>query len=146
MPGSHRFGAGAKPPEGHASDPRELSLIYPAGTVVVFNSHCWHGAGLNNSSGRRDNLTGFWMRRSHSEQYRENDRETQPLSRFARVPSLKRIHVAASFCWGMVDTPTFERLGAAARTLFEHQPETERGRKVVVPHPPIGQSDSAARL
>jgi hypothetical protein len=46
----------------------------------------------------------------------------------------------------MVDTPTFERLGAAARTLFKHQPETERERKVVVPHTPIGPTTGAAKL
>ena len=44
--------------------PLEQRLIGTAGTVVVFNSHTWHSAGYNASTGDRPALTMFkpWAR------------------------------------------------------------------------------------
>ena len=65
IPGSHRM---RKTPQAvgldaQAAHPDEVLLIAPVGTVVVFNSHCWHGATQNRSDAYRPNVTSFWARR-----------------------------------------------------------------------------------
>jgi hypothetical protein len=65
IPGSHRM---RKTPQAagldaQAAHPDEVLLIAPVGTVVVFNSHCWHGATQNRSNAYRPNVTSFWARR-----------------------------------------------------------------------------------
>jgi hypothetical protein len=65
VPGSHRNGKNPgdemrDPTERH---PQEIKLVAPGGSVVIFNSHLWHGATQNNSRHCRPNVTSFWGRR-----------------------------------------------------------------------------------
>ena len=58
--GSHRFDT--RPDASSTPHPDEVRLTGSAGTVVVFNSHVWHSAGLNESTEDRPALTSFWGR------------------------------------------------------------------------------------
>jgi hypothetical protein len=65
VPGSHRCGKnpGDVQSDRKAPHPQEIKLIAPAGSVVIFNSHLWHGATQNNSAHDRPNVTSFFGRR-----------------------------------------------------------------------------------
>jgi ectoine hydroxylase-related dioxygenase (phytanoyl-CoA dioxygenase family) len=68
--GSHRSG---KSPGDVMTDvrdahPEEALLLAPAGTVVVFNSHLWHGGTLNRSSSPRRALHSYFTRRGNAQQ------------------------------------------------------------------------------
>lgn len=70
VPGSHRSG---KTPKDDLADPRdshpdEKLLLAPAGTVVIFNSHTWHGGTLNRSTGRRRAMHSYFCRRDQPQQ------------------------------------------------------------------------------
>jgi ectoine hydroxylase-related dioxygenase (phytanoyl-CoA dioxygenase family) len=70
VPGSHRSGkmphqAMADPTAAH---PDERLLLAPAGTVVIFNSHAWHGGTLNRTSQPRRALHSYWCRRHQPQQ------------------------------------------------------------------------------
>jgi ectoine hydroxylase-related dioxygenase (phytanoyl-CoA dioxygenase family) len=70
VPGSHLSGktpgeALDDPKEAH---PDEVLLIAPAGTVVIFNSHTWHGGTLNRTSHRRRALHSYFCRRDQQQQ------------------------------------------------------------------------------
>jgi ectoine hydroxylase-related dioxygenase (phytanoyl-CoA dioxygenase family) len=70
VPGSQRSGA---LPRDVMSDPRqahpdEIKLLAPAGTVVVFNSHTWHGGTLNASDRPRRALHSYFCRRDQPQQ------------------------------------------------------------------------------
>ena len=98
VPGSHRSDKHPQdvmeaPQEAH---PDEIKLIGTAGTVVVFNSHLWHGATLNRSQNDRPNVTSFWCRRHD--------------------PHVDR----SASDWGVLNTKTFSRLSEAARCLFDY--------------------------
>ena len=65
IPGTHLSG---KVPndalEDKAADhPLQRLLLGRAGTVVVFNSHVWHGTTANRSAEKRNSLTSFFCRR-----------------------------------------------------------------------------------
>ena len=68
--GSHRSG---KSPAQVMADPAaphpdEELLLAPAGTVVVFNSHAWHGGTLNRTANPRRAVHSYWTRRSQPQQ------------------------------------------------------------------------------
>ncbi len=70
VPGSQRSG---KTPQETMEDPRaphpdEVLLLAPAGTVVIFNSHTWHGGTLNRSSQRRRAIHSYFTRRGQPQQ------------------------------------------------------------------------------
>jgi hypothetical protein len=69
VPGSHRWEIDlrAEFPDPLARHPREKKLIAPAGAVVIFNSHVWHGATQNNSAQDRPNVTSFFGRRRYAD-------------------------------------------------------------------------------
>lgn len=52
VPGSHRSGKVAHEvmDDPAATHPEEILLIAPAGTVVIFNSHVWHGGTRNTTT------------------------------------------------------------------------------------------------
>ena len=77
----------------YEQDPQEIKLIGAAGTVVIFNSHLWHGATLNRSSADRPNVTSFWCRREGPLMNNSSD-------------------------WGLLSPGAFARLSEAARCLF----------------------------
>ena len=62
VPGSHRAGRMptdelADPADAH---PDEVQLVAPAGTVVVFNSHLWHGGTLNRTTAPRRAMHSYF--------------------------------------------------------------------------------------
>lgn len=70
IPGSHRWG---KRPSDVMDDPAadhvdQIQLIAPAGTVVIFNSHLWHGGTLNRSTAPRRAMHSYFTRRHHPQQ------------------------------------------------------------------------------
>jgi ectoine hydroxylase-related dioxygenase (phytanoyl-CoA dioxygenase family) len=70
VPGSNRSG---KMPRDEMEDvsaphPNEQVLIAPAGTVVVFNSHTWHGGTLNRTDRPRRALHSYFTRRGQTQQ------------------------------------------------------------------------------
>jgi ectoine hydroxylase-related dioxygenase (phytanoyl-CoA dioxygenase family) len=70
VPGSHRFGAPPRDamPDPAAAHPGEVQLIAPAGTVVIFNSHLWHGGTRNHTSRPRSALHSYFTRRGNPQQ------------------------------------------------------------------------------
>ncbi len=69
VPGTHNSG---KSPQTALDDPRathpdEILLTAKAGTVVIFNSHLWHGGTINRSAAPRYALHSAFTRR-HNEQ------------------------------------------------------------------------------
>ncbi|MBV7332051.1 phytanoyl-CoA dioxygenase family protein [Chloroflexi bacterium TSY] len=70
VPGSHRSGqlpqdAMDDPSQPH---PDEVLLLGEAGTVVIFNSHTWHGGTFNSSGDYRRALHAYFVRRQHPQQ------------------------------------------------------------------------------
>ena len=94
VPGSHRAGQvpEAAPADPWAPHPDEVLLIAPAGTVVVFNSHLWHGGTVNRSDRPRRAIHSYFCRR---DQLPQTD-----------IRSLVR-------------SDTLARLGSPARTILD---------------------------
>lgn len=70
VPGTHLSG---KMPQNEMTDPsaphpQEVKLQAPAGTVVIFNSHTWHGGTRNTSPNRRRALHSYFCRRNEAQQ------------------------------------------------------------------------------
>ena len=70
VPGSHLWG---KTPKDALADPSaphpdEKLLVAPAGTVVIFNSHTWHGGTLNRSHQKRRALHSYFCKRDQPQQ------------------------------------------------------------------------------
>jgi len=70
VPGSHRGGQMPKDamPDPTQPHPDEALLTAPAGTVVIFNSHTWHGGTLNRTDRPRRGLHSYFTRRGHQQQ------------------------------------------------------------------------------
>jgi ectoine hydroxylase-related dioxygenase (phytanoyl-CoA dioxygenase family) len=70
VPGSQRNGALPRDvmPDPRAAHPQEIMLLAPAGTVVVFNSHTWHGGTLNSTDRPRRALHSYFCRRDQPQQ------------------------------------------------------------------------------
>jgi len=70
VPGSHLFGTLPKDemPDPAAPHPNEKILLAPAGTVVIFNSHLWHGGTLNRTTAQRRALHSYFCRRTERQQ------------------------------------------------------------------------------
>jgi len=70
VPGSNRSGQHPKDAldDPTAPHPDEVILTAPAGTVVVFNSHTWHGGTLNRSDEPRYGLHSYFTRRDQRQQ------------------------------------------------------------------------------
>jgi ectoine hydroxylase-related dioxygenase (phytanoyl-CoA dioxygenase family) len=91
VPGAHRSG---KSPadvmtDTRAAHPEEVLLLAPAGTVVVFNSHLWHGGTLNRSAWPRRALHSYFTRRDNRQQL---DQRT-----YIQQATLSRLSPAAQF-------------------------------------------------
>ena len=89
VPGSHRFGRPAREalPDPAAAHPNEVQLIAPAGTVVVFNSHLWHGGTRNDSGRPRRALHSCFTRRANGQQLDQK--------KYIRPETLARLSPAA---------------------------------------------------
>ncbi len=70
VPGSHRSGKTPRDvmDDPSATHPDEIKILAPAGTVVVFNSHTWHGGTLNQSGRRRRAIHSYFCRRDQPQQ------------------------------------------------------------------------------
>lgn len=70
VPGSQR--SGQTPQEAlddpTAPHPDQVQLLAPAGTVVIFNSHTWHGGTLNQSGDYRRAIHSYYCRRHNPQQ------------------------------------------------------------------------------
>ena len=70
IPGSHRW---EKTPQEALADPsaphpEEIVVTEPAGTVVIFNSHTWHGGTTNRTGALRRGVHSYFTRRAHPQQ------------------------------------------------------------------------------
>jgi ectoine hydroxylase-related dioxygenase (phytanoyl-CoA dioxygenase family) len=72
-----------------AAHPDEVKLTGPAGTVVVFNSHLWHGGTLNRTRRPRRAVHSYFTRRGHGQQLDQQ--------KYARPETLARLSPAARF-------------------------------------------------
>ncbi|MEM7030489.1 MAG: phytanoyl-CoA dioxygenase family protein [Chloroflexota bacterium] len=70
VPGSHNSGQHPKDvlDDPQAPHPDEKLLLAPAGTVVIFNSHTWHGGTLNRSNRARAAIHSYFCRRHQPQQ------------------------------------------------------------------------------
>jgi ectoine hydroxylase-related dioxygenase (phytanoyl-CoA dioxygenase family) len=91
VPGSHRRRAmpGDEMPDPTADHPDQIQLTGKAGTVVVFNSHLWHGGTQNHTSNPRRALHSYFTRRHLPQQL------DQPT--YLRVETSKRLTPAQHF-------------------------------------------------
>lgn len=91
VPGSHKW---EKTPQQTMEDasaphPDEVVLTAPAGTVVIFNSHTWHGGTLNRSPLPRRGLHSYFCRREHPQQL--DQRRWLDASTVARLSEAQRV-------------------------------------------------------
>ncbi len=91
VPGSHRNGQRAREalPDPAAAHPDEVRLIAPAGTVVVINSHLWHGGTRNDSGRPRRALHSYFTRRANGQQLDQK--------KYIRPETLAHLDPAARF-------------------------------------------------
>jgi hypothetical protein len=69
-----------------ASHPLEQLLLAPAGTVVVFNSHLWHGGTINNTNIQRRAIHSYYC---HYDVAQQTDQ-----SRYIRPETIERLDEA----------------------------------------------------
>ena len=91
VPGSHRSGKspGDVLADVRGAHPDEVLLLAPAGTVVVFNSHLWHGGTQNRSDRPRRALHSLFTRRGNAQQLDQQ--------KYIRPQTLDRLSPAARF-------------------------------------------------
>ena len=96
VPGSHLVGKLPKEvmPDPAAPHPDEKLLLAPAGTVVIFNSHLWHGGTLNRSTEQRRALHSYFCRRTERQQLDQQ--------RYIRAETRARLSPAARYVLGIV--------------------------------------------
>lgn len=70
VPGTHRRVERPNDlmPDPKAAHPDERIITGAAGTVVIFNSHLWHGGTLNRTSAPRRAMHSYFCRRDHLQQ------------------------------------------------------------------------------
>jgi ectoine hydroxylase-related dioxygenase (phytanoyl-CoA dioxygenase family) len=70
IPGSQRSGKVPRDvmPDPSQPHPDEILLTAPAGTVVIFNSHTWHGGTLNTTDHPRRAMHSYFTRRDQQQQ------------------------------------------------------------------------------
>lgn len=91
VPGSHLSGRATRddPTDPKAAHPREQKLLAPAGTVVIFNSHVWHGGTLNRTDRPRRALHSYFCRRDQPQQLDQR--------KYIRPSTYERLSEAARF-------------------------------------------------
>jgi ectoine hydroxylase-related dioxygenase (phytanoyl-CoA dioxygenase family) len=73
-----------------APHPQEVLLLAPAGSVVVMNTHGWHGGTANQTSGHRRALHGFFCR-SDKPQQQYQKRLLRPETQAHLTPELRKL-------------------------------------------------------
>jgi ectoine hydroxylase-related dioxygenase (phytanoyl-CoA dioxygenase family) len=111
VPGSHRSGRspGDDLSDLGAAHPDEVLLLAPAGTVVVFNSHLWHGGTVNRSDRARRALHSYFTRRRNTQQL---DQQT-----FIRPETLVRLSPAARFILSVGQRTRLKRFLSQTQTV-----------------------------
>jgi len=91
VPGSHVSGSTPQlsMADPKAAHPNEVKLLAPAGTVVIFNSHTWHGGTLNTSQNRRRAMHSYFCRRHQPQQLNQRN--------YIRPETLARLSDAAKY-------------------------------------------------
>jgi ectoine hydroxylase-related dioxygenase (phytanoyl-CoA dioxygenase family) len=91
VPGSHAIGKMPRDemPDPTLPHPREVKLLAPAGTVVIFNSHTWHGGTLNTSPNRRRAMHSYFCRRDQPQQLDQK--------KYIRPETIARLNEAARY-------------------------------------------------
>jgi ectoine hydroxylase-related dioxygenase (phytanoyl-CoA dioxygenase family) len=91
VPGSHRRTVSVRDsvPDPMSPHPDEVRLTAPAGTVIVFNSHLWHGGTTNRTGSPRRAMHSYFTRRANGQQL--NQRE------YLRPETRARLSPAAAF-------------------------------------------------
>jgi ectoine hydroxylase-related dioxygenase (phytanoyl-CoA dioxygenase family) len=91
VPGSHRLTVSARDamPDTSAPHPDEVTLVAPAGTVVVFNSHLWHAGTRNRTGSQRRALHAYFTRRANGQQLDQR--------KYLRPETFARLSPAARF-------------------------------------------------
>lgn len=81
VPGSHLWGKrpGDLMEDPTAAHPDETIFLAPAGTVIIFNSHTWHGGTLNRTGKPRRALHSYFTRRSQPQQLDQRRHLSQEL-------------------------------------------------------------------
>jgi hypothetical protein len=95
VPGSHLRSMLPKDemPDPAAPHPNEKLLLAPAGAVVIFNSHLWHGGTLNRTSAQRRALHSYFCRRTERQQLDQQ--------RYVRAETRARLSPAARYVLGI---------------------------------------------
>lgn len=64
VPGTHRSGVVPAEvlPDVHAPHPQEIVLSGRPGDVAIFNGHCWHAGGVNQTDGPRRGILAHYLR------------------------------------------------------------------------------------
>lgn len=74
VPGSHRWGKLPRDVMDPTADhPDQISLTAPAGSVIIFNGHLWHGGTLNTTDRPRRGMTMSYCRRDDSQQLNQSE-------------------------------------------------------------------------
>ena len=91
VPGSHRSVTVPRlaMPDPAAAHPDEVQITGRAGTVVIFNSHLWHGGTQNRSHRPRRALHSYFTRRGNQQQLDQK--------KYIRPQTLARLSPAARF-------------------------------------------------
>jgi ectoine hydroxylase-related dioxygenase (phytanoyl-CoA dioxygenase family) len=91
VPGSHRLTVSVRDamPDTSAPHPDEVKLVAPAGTVVVFNSHLWHGGTRNRTGSQRRAMHSYFTRRANGQQLDQK--------KYLRPETFARLSPAARF-------------------------------------------------
>lgn len=91
VPGSHRAGTVPRLAlfDPAAEHPDQVLVTGPAGTVVVFNSHLWHGGTQNFSDRPRRAMHAYFTRRGHGQQLDQQ--------KYIRPQTLTALRPAARF-------------------------------------------------
>lgn len=75
VPGSHRSGRWPTDDLKDATDdhPDQIIATAPAGSVIIFNAHVWHGGTLNRTNERRRGMTMSFCRRDEPQQLNQKE-------------------------------------------------------------------------
>jgi ectoine hydroxylase-related dioxygenase (phytanoyl-CoA dioxygenase family) len=76
-----------------APHPNELLMEAPAGTVVICNSHTWHGGTTNNTDKPRRAMHSYFCRRDEPQQLDQ--------AKYIKGETRERIGNAAQFLLGV---------------------------------------------
>jgi hypothetical protein len=109
VPGSHRSGQLPRDVMADLTGPHpgEVKILGSAGTVVIFNSHLWHGGTLNASQRPRRALHAYFCRRGLKQQLDQRA--------YVRPQTLARLSPAAQYVLGVTPADELADLSVCGR-------------------------------